>query len=186
MIVMNPLTGDVEGELVAGTSHALLALGGGGSVGGRTGDQGGELKIIATVKGQFDDTPIFNDGAQGSGFAFDDGGSRSYFDGFGDVSDLHGDVDFGDLAGLEFETIAHLGAKPGLFGADVVDARGQRRSAIESELVGLNHALDVGRRVGDGDFGSGDDGTGRVGDGAFDFARWRLGQGAGGKQENWN
>ena len=124
MVVVNALASDVEGELVPGSAHALLALRGGGTVGGRTRDEGGELKIVATVEGQIDDASIFDDGSERGGFAFDERGGGGDFHGFSDVADLHGDVDFGDLAGLEFEAIANLRTETGLFGANVVDARG--------------------------------------------------------------
>ncbi len=105
-------------------------------------------------------------------------------DGLLDGRELHRHVDGGALAGVERETVTHLGGEPGELDRDFVAAfGGQGRERVAS--VGIRHgrAAEAGGDVANRDGGARKHRLLLVGDDTGDSERWRLGNCCGGTNE---
>ena len=176
VVIVDALAGDIEGELVAGAAHALLALGRRRTVGGGTGNQRRQLEIGAAVQRQFHDSLVLYHLPDLGGFRLDQRRAAGHLDGFGHIAHLDGEVEPSRHADLDFHPGADLLRKPLGVHCDFIDARRQRRQIVDAFLVGAGGSSQVGGLVDGGDPRRRNHGPRGIGDSAGDLARRVLGE----------
>ena len=131
-----------------------------------TGNEGGELHVVAAVDGQVPDVVWGDIACDGGGGSVDGHILGADDDGFGGASDGQHDVDGGGLADEHGGLYLHRSEVRGSDGDDVI-ACGERGNLIDAAGIGLG-VDDGSPDLADFDGGVGDDGSLRVGDVAGD------------------
>ena len=152
----------IDGEADSGGEEVAFRVVGGG---GRDARHESEKRVdVAIVQREFDDLPVFDDGAEGGAGCFEQraGGGDGHL--FGDGADVEFDVYGGVLLGGQGQRLHDVLAEAGGFGGNAVDTGRQFDDTIDAGGVGFGLVLLVALDVGDGDFGTYDGRAGAVGD----------------------
>jgi hypothetical protein len=171
---VDALAGDVQGEAVALSTHALLALAGRRPVGRGARDQRGELQVVATVERQLDDRPVLDDGADRRVRGLQQRRAARDLDHLGELADFERHRDPAGAAHLYGDVAALEGAESAQRGFERVGAGRDGRHHVEPRVVGLELADGVGALVGQRDRHAGHRCAARIGDDAADLTGGRL------------
>lgn len=175
VVEVDALPGDAQRKFGSRTSLPRVAHARRRAVGGDAGSKGGKLEVVAAVQRQFQNAPVFDDGADGGIIGLNHLRAARDLDHLGDVADLENDIHAGHLRHLEVNVRADLCIEALHLDLQRVPAWRQRRHVVEAGLVRVYDALKIRGRVVEGDLRAGDGGAAAVGNGSRDLSRRRLG-----------